>query len=156
MLKQLLIFSVIVGQLCADSPSAATLSPDLAKYLPKDLPTLPERHIVCFNKYWQIKEQLERELRRVWNCSQVCHRGAECCLSYKVWDSLSTLVLEECDREARSMIQMFLPMAYKQISSRCAPDFQHESDQCREIEASLGARPLSGEDSCGRKVCACY
>ena len=155
MFKTLLIAAVVIINL-RYGLSVVTMSPSLAKIVPTNLPPLREEYVLCFNKYWDIKEALDLELRQQWNCTNGCAKGLECCISYKVWDSLSGLKLaDHCTSGALNMIRMFLPMALNQIQDRCEPDFKHGSDECRDLEVTLPS-PKSTEYTCPRKVCACY
>ena len=134
MIKQLLICSVVALGLSPPIEAMVTMSPKLARIVPKELPPLPEEYVLCFNKYWAVKEGLETELRQAWNCSQgACDKRAECCLSYKVWDSLTEVQLEECDAQARQMIGLFLPVALNHITRRCSPEFEHKSGRVPQL-----------------------
>lgn len=159
MLRIVLLSAVLAINLHYGS-ALVTMSPALAKIVPTNLPPLKEEFIVCFNKYWDLKERLGADVRRRWNCTDGCAKAQECCISYAVWDTLSTIKLTDvCNSQALNMIRMFLPMALNQIQDRCEPEFTHGSDQCLALKVSLPplpAKQAEGEQgTCARKVCTC-
>ena len=141
MIKKLLLTFLVIIHLSYGS-ALVTMSPKLAKIVPKNLPPLREEYIICFNKYWAIKESLDEQIRERWNCTKGCPKDQECCVSYKVWDSLSGVKLDDdCSKGAVDMIRVFLPMALSQIEKRCEPDVEHESTLCTAMEALLPLAP---------------
>ena len=144
MIKKLLITALVIINFHYGS-AQVTMSPQLAKIVPENLPPLREEYIICFNKYWDIKESYDKQIRQQWNCTNGCTRGPECCIAYKVWDSLSGLKLsDECSHGAISMIRAFLPIALKQIRDKCEPDYAYGSTLCIAMEELLPSVPLSG------------